>query len=79
MGKIEGLMITIGVKSGSYVGAQDPDTELYGGKGMLSEEECKRREMQLMETMLLKMDARRKETEKQHSGSGIWGMLKMGG
>ncbi|TFK71396.1 ADP-ribosylglycohydrolase [Pluteus cervinus] len=74
--KTDKLMIAIGVKEGRDVGAQDLDTELYGGRGMLSEDECKKREQALMEKILLKMDARRKEKEKEERGGGVWGALK---
>lgn len=73
--KIEGLLVVSGLKDGFYDGKADSDTDFYGGKGELTEDEMKKREMAIMEKMLL-MDKRRREAaeekRKQEKDKKTW-------
>lgn len=52
-GKIFAVCVVAGLVEGDYDAQQDTDTEDDGGKGFLTEDDMKRREMEIMEKMLL--------------------------
>lgn len=58
-GKISAMCIVAGLTEGNYDATQDKDTELDGGRGFLTEEEMKGKEMVIMEKILLADKARR--------------------
>ncbi|KAJ7064648.1 ADP-ribosylglycohydrolase-domain-containing protein [Mycena amicta] len=62
-GKVEAVLVVAGLKEGVYDSETDRDTEIDGGKGILSEEEMKKREMVIMERMLLAEKERREAAE----------------
>ncbi|KAJ7280394.1 ADP-ribosylation/Crystallin J1 [Mycena rebaudengoi] len=62
-GKIAALFSVAGLSDGVYDSASDTDTELDGGKGFITEEEMKKREMGIMEKMLLSEKERREAAE----------------
>ncbi|KAJ7485914.1 ADP-ribosylglycohydrolase-domain-containing protein [Mycena latifolia] len=62
-GKIRALCCVAGLSDGVYDSEGDRDTELDGGKGFLTEEEMKKREMGIMEKMLLSEKERREAAE----------------
>ncbi|KAJ7785119.1 ADP-ribosylglycohydrolase-domain-containing protein [Mycena maculata] len=62
-GKIKVLCCVAGLSGGVYDSQSDTDMELDGGKGFLTEEEMKKREMGIMEKMLLSEKERREAAE----------------
>ncbi|KAJ6586442.1 ADP-ribosylglycohydrolase-domain-containing protein [Mycena vulgaris] len=62
-GKIEAVCIVAGIKGGVYESEGDKETELDGGKGFITEAEMKKREMGIMEKMLLSEKERRDAAE----------------
>jgi hypothetical protein len=72
-GKISALCVVASITEGSYDAKEDSDTELDGGKGFLTEEQMKKREMKIMEKILL-ADQRRREAAKprKKSKKGQW-------
>ncbi|KAF7318730.1 hypothetical protein HMN09_00385200 [Mycena chlorophos] len=62
-GKAQALLVVAGVQEGEYDSLKDRDTEMDGGKGELSEEEMKKREIGIMERMLLAEKERREAVE----------------
>ncbi|KAF5328271.1 hypothetical protein D9758_017846 [Tetrapyrgos nigripes] len=63
--KIDQLGVVLGLMEGVYEREEDKDTQMDGGRsgGMLSEEEMKRREMEVMEKILLAGKQRAEEAE----------------
>ncbi|KAJ6624155.1 ADP-ribosylglycohydrolase-domain-containing protein [Mycena sp. CBHHK59/15] len=57
--KIVALCSVAGLRDTFYDSENDSDTKMDGGKGFLSEDEMKKREMQIMEKMLLSEKERR--------------------
>ena len=57
--KITALCVVAGLMEGSYDAPSDRDTEFDGGRGFLTEDEMKRREMAIMERILLADQRRR--------------------
>ncbi|KAF7360740.1 hypothetical protein MVEN_00805900 [Mycena venus] len=57
--KVLALCCVAGLRDGVYDSESDADTALDGGKGFLTEEEMKKREMGIMEKMLLSEKERR--------------------
>ncbi|KAK7013314.1 hypothetical protein R3P38DRAFT_3581120 [Favolaschia claudopus] len=57
------LCVVAGISEGIYDSESDQDTLIDGGKGALTEEEMKKREMGIMEKMLLAEKERREATE----------------
>ncbi|KAF7966320.1 hypothetical protein HWV62_39158 [Athelia sp. TMB] len=74
--KITALCVVAALIEGSYDAQQDTDTELDGGRGLLTEDEMKRREMQIMERMLLtdqkRREVRERETKSQKKPWKFW-------
>ncbi|KAF7345257.1 hypothetical protein MSAN_01902400 [Mycena sanguinolenta] len=66
--KVQALCCVAGFRSGVYDSEQDIDTELDGGKGFLSEEEMKKREIGITEKMLLAEKERREAAEAKVKG-----------
>jgi len=64
-GKISALCVVASLTEGDYDAKDDSDTELDGGKGFLTEEQMKKREMEIMEKILLVSDKRRREEEEK--------------
>ncbi|THU95895.1 ADP-ribosylglycohydrolase [Dendrothele bispora CBS 962.96] len=65
-GKIDQLGVVLGLREGEgYERLEDRDTEMDGGKGMLGEEEIKKREMEVMERILLAEKKRAEDAEKE--------------
>ncbi|KAJ7174075.1 ADP-ribosylglycohydrolase-domain-containing protein [Mycena crocata] len=62
-GKIDAVFCVAGLKEGVYESESDADTLLDGGKGYITEEEMKKREMGIMEKMLLSEKERRETAE----------------
>lgn len=60
-GKISALCVVAALTNGDYNAATDKDTELDGGKGFLTEDQMKKREMEIMK-MILSVDQRRRES-----------------
>ncbi|KAF7316549.1 hypothetical protein MIND_00174200 [Mycena indigotica] len=61
--KVAALLVVSGLKEGLYDSEADHDTEIDGGKGSLTEEQMKKREMDIMERMLLAEKERREAAE----------------
>ncbi|KAJ7136768.1 ADP-ribosylglycohydrolase-domain-containing protein [Mycena epipterygia] len=61
--KIQALCCVAGLRDGVYDSEGDTDTLLDGGKGFITEEEMKKREMGIMEKMLLSEKDRREAAE----------------
>ncbi|KAJ7645141.1 ADP-ribosylglycohydrolase-domain-containing protein [Mycena polygramma] len=61
--KVQALCCVAGLRDGVYDSDSDVDTTLDGGKGFMTEEEMKKREMGIMEKMLLSDKARRDTAE----------------
>lgn len=76
--KIQALCCVSGLRDGVYDSESDSDTQIDGGKGFITEEEMKKREMAIMEKMLLSDKARREAAEakskaaKRTSGWRFW-------
>ncbi|KAJ7750818.1 ADP-ribosylglycohydrolase-domain-containing protein [Mycena metata] len=62
-GKVQALCCVAGLRDAVYDSASDVDTEMDGGKGFLTEEQMKKREMGIMEKMLLSEKERRETAE----------------
>ncbi|KAJ7191927.1 ADP-ribosylglycohydrolase-domain-containing protein [Mycena pura] len=80
-GKIQALCIVAGLRAGTYDSGSDTDTELDGGKGVITEEEMKKREMNIMEKMLLAEKERREAAEakvKTQTKPSLWKSLFSG-
>ena len=58
--KISALCVVAALTDGTYDAAKDKDTELDGGKGFLTEDQMKKREMEIMGKLLM-VDQRRRE------------------
>jgi ADP-ribosylglycohydrolase len=71
MEKIEALCVVAGLTDGTYDSQGDRDTDFDGGRGFLSEEEMKRREMQLMER-ILSADRRRGDKNEEKPKKKTW-------
>ncbi|KAJ7635187.1 ADP-ribosylglycohydrolase-domain-containing protein [Roridomyces roridus] len=75
--KVDALCCVAGLCEGVYDSENDQDTTLDGGRGSLSEEDMKKREMQIMEKMLLAEKERRdRHAAAQARPSSIWGSLR---
>lgn len=61
--KVQALCCVAHLRDGVYDSENDADTELDGGKGFITEEEMKKREMGVMEKMLLAEKERREAAE----------------
>ncbi|KAJ6533112.1 ADP-ribosylglycohydrolase-domain-containing protein [Mycena capillaripes] len=61
--KVQALCSVAGLRDGVYDSESDSDTQLDGGKGFITEEEMKKREMAIMEKMLLSDKERREAAE----------------
>ncbi|KAJ7342415.1 ADP-ribosylglycohydrolase-domain-containing protein [Mycena albidolilacea] len=73
--KVQALCCVAGLRDGVYDSESDADTELDGGKGFITEEEMKKREMGIMERMLLSEKERREKAEakvKAQTKSSSW-------
>ncbi|KAJ7813679.1 ADP-ribosylation/Crystallin J1 [Mycena olivaceomarginata] len=73
--KVRALCCVAGLRDGVYDSESDADTELDGGKGFITEEEMKKREMGIMERMLLSEKERREKAEakvKAQTKSSSW-------
>jgi hypothetical protein len=64
-GKISALCVVASLTEGVYDAKEDRDTELDGGKGFLTEEQMKKREMVIMEKILLADQSRRESAEQR--------------
>jgi len=64
-GKISSLCVVASLTEGHYDAKEDRDTEPDGGKGFLTEEQMKKREMEIMEKILLADKSRREGAEKR--------------
>ena len=60
-GKISALCVVASLIQGNYNAMEDSDTELDGGKGFMTDEQMKKREMDIMERILLADQKRREE------------------
>ena len=72
--KINQLSVVLGWMDGLYQRLEDKDTEEHGGRGILSAEEIKKREMEVMEKILLaeKKRAEDAEAERKASRKSAW-------
>jgi len=72
--KIDQLSVVLGWMDGIYQRLEDKDTEEYGGRGILSAEEIRKREMEVMEKILLaeKKRAEDAEAERKASRKSAW-------
>ncbi|KAF7325583.1 hypothetical protein MKEN_00407900 [Mycena kentingensis (nom. inval.)] len=73
--KTASLFIVAGLKEGTYDAEADTDTEIDGGKGLISEAEMKKREVEIMEKMLLAEKERREAAEakvKAQTKPSLW-------
>lgn len=62
--KISALCIVASIIQGEYDATNDRDTDFDGGKGFLTEEQMKKREMEIMEKLLM-ADKRRREAAEE--------------
>ena len=76
--KISALCIIASLTEGNYIASEDHDTEPDGGKGFLTEKQMKKREIEIMEKILLADKARREartgktSTGKERSWWKFW-------
>lgn len=70
--KIKAMFIVAGLDKGTYIAQSDSDTELDGGKGFLSEAQLKKREMEIMERLILVDQKRREKAEKGTKEKKPW-------
>ncbi|KXX80407.1 ADP-ribosyl-[dinitrogen reductase] glycohydrolase [Madurella mycetomatis] len=70
LGKSDALCRVLGLMDGSYNGKEDADTEVYGGRPILSQDEMEARWMALQQTAFEKMEEAAKASASKVSGSG---------
>jgi len=66
-GKISAMCVVAGLADGTYDATNDKDTELDGGKGFLTEDQMKKRELEIMEKLLVGDQRRRELAGKKRS------------
>ncbi|EGS19472.1 uncharacterized protein CTHT_0049360 [Thermochaetoides thermophila DSM 1495] len=71
-GKVEALCRALGLLDGSYAGVHDPDTEIYGGKYPISDDEMEQRWMLLQADVAAKMDKSAKAEALKAPTSNPW-------
>jgi hypothetical protein len=67
-GKISALCVVASLTDGSYEAKEDSDTDLDGGKGFLTEEQMKKREMEIMEKIIIAEQKRREAAGQKRQG-----------
>jgi hypothetical protein len=71
MEKILALCVVAGLKDGTYNAQMDRDTEFDGGRGFLTEDDIKKREMEVMAKILM-ADVRRREEAEAKQAEKRW-------
>ncbi|KAL2255962.1 hypothetical protein VTK26DRAFT_2420 [Humicola hyalothermophila] len=70
LGKADALCQVLGLKAGTYNGLEDGDTELYGGRPVVSQQEMEARWMALQQATFKKMEDKAKASASKVAGSG---------
>ncbi|KAK4097027.1 ADP-ribosylglycohydrolase, partial [Parathielavia hyrcaniae] len=70
LAKTDALCQVLGLKDGKYIGSEDQDTELHGGRPVISQDEMEGRWMVLQQATFKKMQETEKATSSRPTGSG---------